>query len=71
MPSLSLWEGRLWDAGSQRALTTPRTCHLPRPAIFAVKDSLLDGHFVLATMSESDVHSPELHRLAPPLQAPR
>ncbi|XP_039091393.1 cell cycle checkpoint control protein RAD9A isoform X3 [Hyaena hyaena] len=47
-----------------------RTCHLPRPAIFAVKDSLLDGHFVLATMSQSDLHSPELHRLAPPLQAP-
>ncbi|XP_022261304.2 cell cycle checkpoint control protein RAD9A isoform X3 [Canis lupus baileyi] len=51
-----------------------RTCHLPRPAIFAVKDSLLDGHFVLATLSESDLHSPamcspELHRLAPPLQA--
>ncbi|XP_040321627.1 cell cycle checkpoint control protein RAD9A isoform X1 [Herpailurus yagouaroundi] len=46
-----------------------RTCHLPRPAIFAIKDSLLDGHFVLATMSESDLRSPELHRLAPPLQA--
>ncbi|XP_011225843.1 cell cycle checkpoint control protein RAD9A isoform X1 [Ailuropoda melanoleuca] len=45
-----------------------------RPAIFAVKDSLLDGHFVLATLSESDLHSPalcspELRRLAPPLQA--
>ncbi|XP_053058832.1 cell cycle checkpoint control protein RAD9A isoform X2 [Acinonyx jubatus] len=40
-----------------------------RPAIFAIKDSLLDGHFVLATMSESDLRSPELHRLAPPLQA--
>ncbi|XP_059004897.1 cell cycle checkpoint control protein RAD9A isoform X1 [Mustela lutreola] len=40
-----------------------------RPAIFAVKDSLLDGHFVLATMSESDLHSPEPHRLVPPLQA--
>ncbi|XP_029812723.1 cell cycle checkpoint control protein RAD9A isoform X1 [Suricata suricatta] len=41
-----------------------------RPAIFAVQDSLLDGHFVLATMSESDLHSSELHRLVPPLQAP-
>ncbi|XP_049498478.1 cell cycle checkpoint control protein RAD9A isoform X1 [Panthera uncia] len=40
-----------------------------RPAIFAIKDSLLDGHFVLATMSESDLRSPERHRLAPPLQA--
>ncbi|XP_027436115.1 cell cycle checkpoint control protein RAD9A isoform X4 [Zalophus californianus] len=45
-----------------------------RPAIFAVKDSLLDGHFVLATLSESDLHSPaprspELRRLVPPLQA--
>ncbi|XP_064432163.1 cell cycle checkpoint control protein RAD9A isoform X5 [Mirounga angustirostris] len=45
-----------------------------RPAIFAVSDSLLDGHFVLATLSESDPHSPalcspELRRLAPPLQA--
>lgn len=41
-----------------------------RPAIFAVQDSLLDGHFVLATMSESDLHSPELRRPAPPLQTP-
>ncbi|XP_040495443.1 cell cycle checkpoint control protein RAD9A isoform X2 [Ursus maritimus] len=49
--------------GSQR----PLRC--TRPAIFAVKDSLLDGHFVLATLSESDLHSPELRRLAPPLQA--
>ncbi|XP_032270742.1 cell cycle checkpoint control protein RAD9A isoform X2 [Phoca vitulina] len=45
-----------------------------RPAIFAVSDSLLDGHFVLATLSESDLHSPalcspELRRLARPLQA--
>ncbi|XP_045870484.1 cell cycle checkpoint control protein RAD9A isoform X2 [Meles meles] len=45
-----------------------------RPAIFAVKDSLLDGHFVLATMSESDLHSPALcspepRSLVPPLQA--
>lgn len=64
-------EGRLWEAGSLRALTLPGTCHLLRPAIFAVKDTLLDGHFVLATMSESDLHSPAPHRLVPPLQAHR
>ncbi|XP_057585487.1 cell cycle checkpoint control protein RAD9A isoform X1 [Hippopotamus amphibius kiboko] len=47
-----------------------------RPAIFAIEDSLLDGHFVLATLSESalhpqDPHALELQRLqpAPPLQA--
>ncbi|XP_007127008.1 cell cycle checkpoint control protein RAD9A isoform X4 [Physeter macrocephalus] len=45
-----------------------------RPAIFAIKDSLLDGHFVLATLSEPDPHpqdlrAPELQRPAPQLQA--
>ncbi|XP_059788146.1 cell cycle checkpoint control protein RAD9A isoform X4 [Balaenoptera ricei] len=45
-----------------------------RPAIFAIKDSLLDGHFVLATLSEPDPHpqdlrGPELQRPAPQLQA--
>ncbi|XP_007450496.1 PREDICTED: cell cycle checkpoint control protein RAD9A isoform X2 [Lipotes vexillifer] len=45
-----------------------------RPAIFAIKDSLLDGHFVLATLSEpdprpQDLHAPELQRPAPQLQA--
>uniref|UniRef100_A0A8C9AA51 Cell cycle checkpoint control protein n=1 Tax=Prolemur simus TaxID=1328070 RepID=A0A8C9AA51_PROSS len=44
-----------------------------RPAIFTIKDSLLDGHFVLATLSETDPHSKalgsqELHRPVPPLQ---
>ncbi|XP_027388482.1 cell cycle checkpoint control protein RAD9A isoform X1 [Bos indicus] len=32
-----------------------------RPAIFAIEDSLLDGHFVLATLSESDSHPQTLH----------
>ncbi|XP_033258289.1 cell cycle checkpoint control protein RAD9A isoform X3 [Orcinus orca] len=46
-----------------------------RPAIFAIKDSLLDGHFVLATLSEPDPHpqdlrAPELQQPAPQLQAP-
>ncbi|XP_036114445.1 cell cycle checkpoint control protein RAD9A isoform X1 [Molossus molossus] len=45
-----------------------------RPAIFAIKDSLLDGHFVLATLSEpspnsQDLCSPELRQPAPQLQA--
>ncbi|XP_016068934.1 PREDICTED: cell cycle checkpoint control protein RAD9A isoform X1 [Miniopterus natalensis] len=45
-----------------------------RPAIFTIKDCLLDSHFVLATLSESspnsqDLRSPELHRPAPQLQA--
>ncbi|XP_059959028.1 cell cycle checkpoint control protein RAD9A isoform X2 [Mesoplodon densirostris] len=45
-----------------------------RPAIFAIKDSLLDGHFVLATLSEPDPHpqdlrAPELQQPAPQLQA--
>lgn len=45
-----------------------------RPAIFAIKDSLLDGHFVLATLSEpapnsQDLHFPEPSRPAPPRQA--
>ncbi|CAK6449793.1 unnamed protein product [Pipistrellus nathusii] len=45
-----------------------------RPAIFAIKDSLLDGHFVLATLSEpapnsQDLHFPEPCRPAPPRQA--
>ncbi|XP_008145095.1 cell cycle checkpoint control protein RAD9A [Eptesicus fuscus] len=45
-----------------------------RPAIFAIKDSLLDGHFVLATLSEptpnsQDLHFPEPCRPAPQRQA--
>ncbi|XP_008531952.1 cell cycle checkpoint control protein RAD9A isoform X3 [Equus przewalskii] len=45
-----------------------------RPAIFAIEDSLLNGHFVLATLSEpyphsQDLRSPELCRPAPQLQA--
>ncbi|XP_036786814.2 cell cycle checkpoint control protein RAD9A isoform X2 [Manis pentadactyla] len=32
-----------------------------RPAIFAITDSLLDGHFVLATLSEPDLPCQELH----------
>ncbi|XP_045749139.1 cell cycle checkpoint control protein RAD9A isoform X6 [Mirounga angustirostris] len=57
-----------------RKLVSQRLLRCTRPAIFAVSDSLLDGHFVLATLSESDPHSPalcspELRRLAPPLQA--
>ncbi|XP_022446993.1 cell cycle checkpoint control protein RAD9A isoform X4 [Delphinapterus leucas] len=45
-----------------------------RPAIFAIRDSLLDGHFVLATLSEPDPHpqdlrAPELQQPAPQLQA--
>uniref|UniRef100_A0A8D1GHQ4 Cell cycle checkpoint control protein n=1 Tax=Sus scrofa TaxID=9823 RepID=A0A8D1GHQ4_PIG len=45
-----------------------------RPAIFAIEDTLLDGHFVLATLSEPDPHSQdlrssELQRPAPQLQA--
>ncbi|XP_037373371.1 cell cycle checkpoint control protein RAD9A isoform X2 [Talpa occidentalis] len=45
-----------------------------RPAIFTITDSLLDGHFVLATLSELDppsqnLHSPELRRPAPQLPA--
>ncbi|XP_060031916.1 cell cycle checkpoint control protein RAD9A isoform X2 [Erinaceus europaeus] len=45
-----------------------------RPAIFAITDSLLDGHFVLATLSEMDPHGqdpgcPELQRPVPQLQA--
>ncbi|XP_037693936.1 cell cycle checkpoint control protein RAD9A [Choloepus didactylus] len=45
-----------------------------RPAIFTIEDSLLDGHFVLATLSEADVHSqalgsPTLRQPVPQLQA--
>ncbi|XP_011896868.1 PREDICTED: cell cycle checkpoint control protein RAD9A isoform X5 [Cercocebus atys] len=45
-----------------------------RPAIFTIKDSLLDGHFVLATLSDTDSHSqdlgsPERHQPVPQLQA--
>ncbi|XP_068832612.1 cell cycle checkpoint control protein RAD9A isoform X1 [Capricornis sumatraensis] len=46
-----------------------------RPAIFAIEDSLLDGHFVLATLSELDSHPQTLHaqeelqRPEPQLQA--
>ncbi|XP_008570307.1 PREDICTED: cell cycle checkpoint control protein RAD9A isoform X2 [Galeopterus variegatus] len=44
-----------------------------RPAIFTIKDSLLDGHFVLATLSDTDPHSqnlcsPELHQPVPQIQ---
>ncbi|XP_017712625.1 cell cycle checkpoint control protein RAD9A isoform X4 [Rhinopithecus roxellana] len=44
-----------------------------RPAIFTIKDSLLDGHFVLATLSDTDSHSqdlgsPERHQPVPQLQ---
>lgn len=47
-----------------------------RPAIFTITDSLLDAHFVLATLSEpspnsQDLRSPELCRQAPQLQAHR
>nr|XP_045014800.1 cell cycle checkpoint control protein RAD9A isoform X2 [Jaculus jaculus] len=31
-----------------------------RPAIFTIEDSLLDGHFVLATLLETDPHSQDL-----------
>ncbi|KAM9658366.1 cell cycle checkpoint control protein RAD9A isoform 2-T2 [Trichechus inunguis] len=45
-----------------------------RPAIFTIEDSLLDGHFVLATLSEPDLQSQDLgsqqpRRPEPPLQA--
>nr|XP_021525358.1 cell cycle checkpoint control protein RAD9A isoform X1 [Aotus nancymaae] len=45
-----------------------------RPAIFTIKDSLLDGHFVLATLSETDSYSQDLgslerQRPVPQLQA--
>ncbi|KAM6159585.1 cell cycle checkpoint control protein RAD9A [Erethizon dorsatum] len=45
-----------------------------RPAIFTIEDSLLDGHFVLATLLELDPHSQdlsssELHQPVPQLQA--
>ncbi|XP_040112370.1 cell cycle checkpoint control protein RAD9A isoform X1 [Oryx dammah] len=46
-----------------------------RPAIFAIEDSLLDSHFVLATLSELDSHpqtphaQEELQRPEPQLQA--
>ncbi|OWK17622.1 RAD9A [Cervus elaphus hippelaphus] len=46
-----------------------------RPAIFAIEDSLLDGHFVLATLSEPDSYpqtlraQEELQRPEPRLQA--
>nr|XP_039327408.1 cell cycle checkpoint control protein RAD9A isoform X4 [Saimiri boliviensis boliviensis] len=47
-----------------------------RPAIFTIKDSLLDGDFVLATLSETDSYSQDLgslerHRPVPQLQAHR
>ncbi|KAM9220938.1 cell cycle checkpoint control protein RAD9A [Dugong dugon] len=45
-----------------------------RPAIFTIEDSLLDGHFVLATLSEPDLQSQDLGsqqpcQPEPPLQA--
>ncbi|XP_049748590.1 cell cycle checkpoint control protein RAD9A isoform X1 [Elephas maximus indicus] len=45
-----------------------------RPAIFTIEDSLLDGHFVLATLSEPDLQSQDLssqqaRQPEPPLQA--
>ncbi|XP_013369397.1 PREDICTED: cell cycle checkpoint control protein RAD9A isoform X8 [Chinchilla lanigera] len=44
-----------------------------RPAIFTIEDSVLDGHFVLATLLELDAHSQDLsssepHRPVPQLQ---
>ncbi|KAB0364979.1 hypothetical protein FD754_009135 [Muntiacus muntjak] len=40
-----------------------------RPAIFAIEDSLLDGHFVLATLSEPDSY-PQTLRAQEELQQP-
>ncbi|XP_002709285.2 cell cycle checkpoint control protein RAD9A isoform X4 [Oryctolagus cuniculus] len=42
-----------------------------RPAIFTVEDSTLDGHFVLATLSEPDPHSLGLGSLEPRRPEPR
>lgn len=42
-----------------------------RPAIFAIKDSLLDGHFVLATLSEPTPNSQDLHFPEPCQPAPQ
>ncbi|XP_015424508.1 PREDICTED: cell cycle checkpoint control protein RAD9A isoform X2 [Myotis davidii] len=42
-----------------------------RPAIFAIKDSLLDGHFVLATLSEPTPNSQDLHFSEPCQPAPQ
>lgn len=42
-----------------------------RPAIFAIKDSLLDGHFVLATLSEPTPNSQDLHFPQPCRPAPQ
>lgn len=59
------WDDLAWDPHP-----------LPRPAIFTIKDSLLDGHFVLATLSDTDsqsqdLGSPERHQPVPQLQAHR
>ncbi|KAM5247320.1 cell cycle checkpoint control protein RAD9A [Ctenodactylus gundi] len=56
----------------------PLTIHFDapgRPAIFTIEDSLLDGHFVLATLLELDPQSKDLsssepHQPVPQLQAP-
>lgn len=70
-------EGRALGCQKPKGLDHAWTCHLPRPAIFAIEDSLLDGHFVLATLSELDSHPQTLHaqeelqRPEPQLQAHR
>lgn len=46
----------------------PVTVHFDapgRPAIFTIEDSLLDGHFVLATLLELDIHSHDLNSSEP------
>lgn len=70
-------EGSSLGCQKPKGLDHAWTCHLPRPAIFAIEDSLLDGHFVLATLSEPDSYpqtlraQEELQRPEPRLQAHR
>ncbi|XP_017651045.1 cell cycle checkpoint control protein RAD9A isoform X3 [Nannospalax galili] len=50
----------------------PLTIHFDapgRPAIFTIEDSLLEGHFVLATLMELDARSQDLHQPVPQKQA--
>ncbi|XP_023566379.1 cell cycle checkpoint control protein RAD9A isoform X2 [Octodon degus] len=50
----------------------PLTIHFDapgRPAIFTIEDSLLDGHFVLATLLELDIHSQDQSSSEPHQQA--